>query len=111
MISSILPLSYDAPLPWCANAGAATITQSAAITATGNVAGSLKVVASDNVTLQSTLNDILKVAANITAAGKFFKYTDANALTVSTVDSLTLHRHAGAEVSRSVVSKPEKRRG
>ena len=64
---------------------ASTITQSAALTATGATGGLLKVNATDNVTLQTAGNDVAKLAANISTAGKFFKYSDTNALAVDTV--------------------------
>jgi hypothetical protein len=61
------------------------ITQSAALTATGATAGSLMVRAGDDVTLQTAGNDFNKIAASISSGGKFFKYSDSNAVDIGSV--------------------------
>ncbi|MBL4665229.1 MAG: hypothetical protein JKY23_04665, partial [Nitrospinaceae bacterium] len=59
------------------------ITQSAAIK--GNA---LKVVSGGNVTLTNTSNDVATLAGDLSSGTGFFKYKDANNLTVGTVGTL-----------------------
>ena len=60
-----------------------TVTQTAPITETN-----LAVTAVGAVTLTNTGNDVTTLAANVTGAGNAFAYTDANALTIGTVDGI-----------------------
>ena len=60
-----------------------TVTQTAPITETN-----LAVTAVGAVTLTNAGNDVTTLAAKVTGAGNAFAYTDANALTIGTVDGI-----------------------
>ena len=60
-----------------------TVTQTAPITETN-----LAVTSVGAITLTNAANDVTTIAANVTGAGNAFSYTDANALTIGTVDAI-----------------------
>ena len=60
-----------------------TVTQTAPITETNLAVSSVGAV-----TLTNAGNDVTTLAANVTGAGNAFSYTDANALTIGTVDGI-----------------------